>query len=64
MGTFSVTVTVVNPLDPTKHNTLDCLVGSGATHCILPSPLLEQLAIRPLREDTFTVATGEQRTWS
>lgn len=63
MGTFSVTVAIVNPLDPTKHTTLDCLVDSGATYSILPSPILEQLGIRPLREDTFTVATGEQRTW-
>lgn len=63
MGTFSVTVAIVNPLDPTKHTTLGCLVDSGATYSILPSPILEQLGIRPLREDTFTVATGEQRTW-
>lgn len=63
MGTFSVTVDVVNPLDPTKHATLDCLVDSGATYSILPTPVLEQLGIRPLREDTFKVATGERRTW-
>lgn len=64
MGTFSVAVTVANPLDPTKHATLDCLVDSGATYTIIPSPILEELGVRPLREDTFTVATGERRTWS
>jgi predicted aspartyl protease len=64
MGTFSVAVTIVNPLDPTRHVTLECLVDTGATYSIIPAPLLEQLGIRLLREDTFTVATGEQRTWT
>lgn len=58
-----MTVTVVNPLDPTRHTTLDCRVDSGATYSIFPSALLERLGVRPLREDTFTVATGERRTW-
>lgn len=64
MGTFKVSVKLINPLDPTKHITLDCLVDSGATYNIIPSSVLEQLGIRPLRKDTFTVATGERKTWS
>ena len=64
MGTFSVPVTIVNPMDPTRHVTLECLVDTGATCSIIPAPVLEQLGIRLLREDTFTVATGEQRTWT
>lgn len=63
MGTFSVEVTVVNPVDPTRHTTLDCLVDSGASYSIIPGPTLERLGVRPLREDSFTVATGERRTW-
>lgn len=63
MGTFSVIISVVNPLDPSKHTILDCLVDSGATYSILPAPFLEELGIRPLTEETFMVATGEQKTW-
>ncbi len=64
MGTFSVTVTIINPLDPSKHDTLECLVDTGATYSIIPGPILERLGIRSIRQDTFTVATGEQRTWA
>lgn len=63
MGTFSVTVTIVNPLDPTRHTTLECLVDSGASYSIIPATALEQLGIQRLREDVFTVATGERRRW-
>lgn len=63
MGTFSVTVNLVNPFDPTRQTTVECLVDSGATYSIIPASVLEQLGIHPLREDTFTVATGERRTW-
>jgi predicted aspartyl protease len=64
MGAFSVTVIIINPLDPSRQETLECLVDTGATYSIIPGPILERLGIRPIRQDTFAVATGEQRTWA
>lgn len=58
---IDATVDIVNPLDPSKRATVECVVDSGATYSIIPRPVLEGLGIRPIREDTFTVATRGRR---
>lgn len=62
VGTFSVKVTVLNPLDPARAVTLDCLVDTGAPYSQLPRPVLTSIGIEPFDERRFVMADGRRGT--
>ena len=63
MGTFEVVIGVGN-LNGGDFVTLEATVDTGATHTTLPSSLLEQLDVEPLREEVVEVADGTTQVWS
>lgn len=62
MGTFSVKVTVINPLDPSQSATVDCLVDTGAAYSQLPRSVLASIGIEPFDERRFVMADGRHGT--
>ncbi len=60
MGTFSVKVTVLNPLDPARSATIECLVDTGAAYSQLPSDLLDSLGITHFDERPAIFADGRR----
>ena len=62
MGTFSVKVTIVNPLNPDRSVTVDCLVDTGAAYSQLPRSLLASIGIEPFDDRRFVMADGRQGT--
>lgn len=50
---------VGNPADPKRFTRVDFLVDSGAVYSVVPTPVLEDLGIRPLVEEEFRLANGE-----
>ena len=58
MGTFRVPLQVGNP-DNGLVQTVEALVDTGATFSMMPSSLLEELGIEPVRSVTFRIASGE-----
>ncbi len=60
MGTFSVKVTVLNPVDPSKSATVECLVDTGAAYSQLPSDLLDSLGITHFDERPAVFADGRR----
>ena len=58
MGTFAVKVTVLNPLDPARSATVECLVNTGAAYSQLPSGLLDSLGITHFDERPAIFADG------
>ena len=58
MGTFRVPLQVGNP-DNGLAQTVEALVDTGATFSMMPSSLLEELGIEPVRSVTFRIANGE-----
>ncbi len=62
MGTFSVKVTIANPLNPDRSVTVDCLVDTGAAYSQLPRSLLASIGIEPFDERRFVMADGRRGT--
>ena len=60
MGTFAVKVTVLNPLDPSKSATVECLVDTGAAYSQLPSNLLDSLGISHFDQRPAIFADGRR----
>jgi len=63
MGTFAVNavkVTVLNPLDPSKSATVECLVDTSAAYSQLPSDLLDSVGITPFDERPCIFADGRR----
>lgn len=60
MGTFAVKVTVVNPLDPSKSATVECLVDTWAAYSQLSSDLLDSLGITHFDERPAVLADGRK----
>ncbi len=58
MGVFRVAVVFLNA-EGTKSSLVEALVDTGATLSQLPSPLAEDLGLRPHRRGTFRYASGE-----
>lgn len=51
-------VEVGNPADPAVTETVEFLIDSGAIYSVVPSAILNRLAIRPLVQETFRLADG------
>ena len=62
MGLTSVTLEVANIVDPASTVEVDCLVDSGAIYSVIPRTILEDLGIKPLLTQRFSLANGEQMT--
>jgi len=60
MGTFTVKVTVLNPLDPSRSATVKCLVDTGGACSQLPSDLLESLGITLFDQRPAIFADGRR----
>lgn len=62
MRAFSVTTTIVNPLNLNQSVTVDCLVDTGAAYSQLPRLLLASIGIEPFDERRFVMADGRRGT--
>jgi predicted aspartyl protease len=62
MGITFVKVKVSNPARPKKAAEFELPVDSGATYSVLPARDLKKLRIKPVREETFTLANREKVT--
>ncbi|MBI1899723.1 MAG: aspartyl protease family protein [Planctomycetia bacterium] len=60
MGLTYLDVEVGNPANPDVTRTVRFLVDSGAIYSVVPATLLTELGIRPVSDETFTLANGEQ----
>jgi predicted aspartyl protease len=60
MGLTHVTVEVGNPAEPELLEPVKFLVDSGAIYSVVPAPVLTRLGIRPLVEETFHLANGDE----
>ena len=58
MGITTLRVEVGNPANPAVTVGVVFLVDSGATYSVVPTAVLEGLAIVPLREEEFRLADG------
>src|SRR5262245_49248093 len=58
MGITSLTVRVMNPIDPARFVEQEMLVDSGAVFAIVPAAQLRRLGIRPQRRERFQLADG------
>ncbi len=58
MGLTILSLEIANPTEPTRHESLDFLVDTGAFHAIAPTPLLRQLGIPVMGEQQFRLADG------
>ena len=60
MGITVLELEVGNPARPDDTRTLEFLIDSGAVYSVVPVPVLEELGIRPLAEETFRLADGSK----
>lgn len=58
MGLTMLQLEVGNPANPDVTIGVEFLIDSGATYSVVPTPVLEQLGIRPLQEQEFRLADG------
>jgi len=58
MGLTVLEVEVGNPANPDVTEKIEFLIDSGAIYSVVPSPILEQLAIKPLATQEFRLADG------
>lgn len=62
MGLTVLTIEVGNPANPTKMESVEFLVDSGAIYSVVPSSVLAKLGIQPLVEQEFRLADGSKIT--
>ncbi|MFH1109736.1 MAG: aspartyl protease family protein [Planctomycetota bacterium] len=60
MGLTVLEIEVGNPAKPEVTEKLEFLIDSGAVYSVVPTPVLENLGIRPLVEETFRLADGSK----
>ena len=60
VGTFTVKVTVRNPLNPSRSATVESLVDTGAAYSQVPAHVLESLGITPFDERPAILADGRR----
>ena len=60
MGLTVLEIEVGNPADPDTTEPIDLLVDSGAVYSVVPTALLEKLAIKPYAEQEFRLADGSK----
>jgi hypothetical protein len=58
MSLTQVTIEVGHPADPTRWESVECLVDSGAIYSVIPSTVLERLGVEPRGEQVFRLANG------
>lgn len=58
MGLTFLNIEVGNPAEPDVTKTVECLIDSGAVYSVIPTPLLEELGIKPISEEEFRLANG------
>jgi len=62
MGLTTIEIEVGNPANPEVTEKLEFLIDSGAIYSVVPTPILEKLGIKPLKEQTFRLADGSKIT--
>lgn len=60
MGLTVLELEVGNPAKPEVTERLEFLIDSGAIHSVVPTPVLERLGIKPLRDQEFRLADGSK----
>ena len=58
MGLTVLEIEVGNPANPDVTEKLEFLIDSGAIYSVVPIPILERLAIKPLTDQEFRLADG------
>ncbi len=62
MGLTVLELRVGNPAEPEVTKAVEFLVDSGATYSVVPEPILRELKIKPIAEQTFRLADGSKIT--
>lgn len=62
MGLITLTIGVGNPSNPEFTMPIEFLIDSGAIYSVVPTPVLENMGIKPLAEEEFRLANGEKIT--
>lgn len=60
MGLTFLEIEVGNPANPEVTQSVAFLIDSGAIYSVVPTPILEELGIKPLAEEEFRLANGEK----
>lgn len=60
MGMIFVDIEVASIENPEGGETVRFLVDSGVTYSVVPSEVLSRLGVRPLTEQVFNLANGDQ----
>ena len=63
MGLLFVDGTIASTAAPRRKRTLRFLVDTGAFYTMVPRDVLADLAIRPIRRETFEFADGRKARW-
>lgn len=58
MGLTVLELEVGNPANPEVTEKIEFLIDSGAIYSVVPTPILENLGIKPLTEQEFRLADG------
>jgi len=58
MGLTVLELEVANPAEPQGTEKVEFLIDSGAAYSVVPTPILQRLAIKPLTEETFRLGDG------
>ena len=58
MGLTVLELEVANPAEPQVTEKVEFLIDSGAAYSVVPTPILQRLAIKPLTEETFRLGDG------
>ena len=60
MGLTVLEMGVGNPANPEIVRTVEFLIDSGAIYSVVPAPILQELKIKPIAEQTFRLADGSK----
>jgi len=60
MGLLRVTFRLANPLDPSREDSVEVLVNTGALFSFISADLLTRLGIAPMEQATFQLADGRR----
>jgi predicted aspartyl protease len=60
MGLTVLEMEVGNPARPDDTRPVEFLIDSGVVYSVVPTPLLQELGIEPLAEESFRLADGSK----